>query len=173
LRGIRPKRVHEKDNIHYFFWTWDLYKLHDYEPIIVHSNSNSKIVVSRFHWNLATIWTEPVEEEGLPNVGFVPGVHTPIVESKSKELRYVEFDSNISVQQRMEMTDIYIPLFCGALRMVEFGEEQKYEDLIVNGQVPKKYLFSLDAIKCAVLIGCFPKPDDLPEALRTKLWPEA
>jgi hypothetical protein len=130
------------------------------------------VVLSRFHWNLATIWTDAIIEEDKPNVGFSQGVHTPIVESKSDELRYIEIEPNVPIHERIAITDIYIPLFLKVLKSFKFGEKQSYEDLIVQGQVPGKYLFKLANITTAVLIGHFPSPDDLPQPIRKKLWPK-
>lgn len=173
LRGIYPSRVHEQDGVQYFYWDWDLYKPFDYEPIYVHSNPGSKSVISRFHWHVATIWTESVEEDNKPKVNFVRGIHTPIVESKSDAFRYFEFEPNVPVEERIAVANLYIPLFLKLWKSVEFsGKEKSYGNLIVEDKIPEQYLFRFSEIKSSLLIGRFPKPEDLPQALREKLWPE-
>jgi hypothetical protein len=164
--------VHEHNSTHYFYWDWDLYKPFDYEPIIVHSNSDSTIVLSRFHWHVATIWTEPINEENKPVVGFVKLIHTPIVKSKSEDFRYFEFEPNIPVKERIAITDYYLPIFLRFLKSFKFNQKQDCKDLIIMDKVPKKYLFELADVRSAFLIGHFPKPEELPEALKQKLWPE-
>jgi len=47
-----------------------------------------------------------------------------------------------------------------------------YDKIIVEGEVPGDYIFDLSEIKCAILIGRFPGPDDLPSLLKEKIWPE-
>ena len=170
IKGLRPKRVHDQSPAHYFYWNWDAYKPFDYEPIIVHSNSDSKVVFSRFHWHVATIWTEPTEENGKPNVSFVRAIHTPIVDSKSSDFRYLEFEPNIPIEERISIVNLYLPLFLRCWKSVKFSDRQNYEDLLVEDKVPEKYLFRLSEVKSAVLVGRFPKPDDLPVPLRQKLW---
>lgn len=170
LRGCKPRRVHEQDNVHYFFWYWDLYKPFDYEPVIVHSHCDLKILLSRFHWHIGTIWTECIEEDDKPKVNFVRGVHTPIAESNVEELVYVEFDPDVPLNERIDIIYFYLPLFRWCRNSVKFtGPKKAYKNLIVQGKVPKKYLFKLSEIKSAVLIGRFPEPQELPEALKEKL----
>lgn len=128
-------------------------------------------MLSRFHWHVATIWTEPIEEDDKPNVAFARAIHTPIVESKSNDFRYLDIEPNLPVEERIILVELYIPLFLRLLKSVKFEEKQGYEDLIVQGGVPEKYLFNLSKIRSAVIMGRFPKPDDLPLSLREKLWP--
>ncbi|MGA2386907.1 MAG: hypothetical protein ABSG33_10275 [Candidatus Bathyarchaeia archaeon] len=166
-----PERVHEQNNIHYFYWRWDLYKKLDYEPVFVYSNGKRKTVISRFHWNLATVWTQPVEEDGLPIVDFVGGVHTPIVMSQSIDIRYFEIAPDISTLERLKIIELYVPTFKAVLTSVKFGARQSYEHLIVAGGVPPKFVFDLNKVKYCLSIGTLPEPDDLPPVLRNKLWP--
>lgn len=135
----------------------------------VYSNGTSKIVLSRYHWNLVTIWTEPVLEDDLPVVDFVDGVHTPIIKTSSNKIGYFELDPNVSALERMATLELYLPAFTEGLRNVKFGKRQSYEHLIVSGNVPSKYLFNLQKMKFAVSIGRLPQPNDVPEVLRKKL----
>jgi hypothetical protein len=57
------------------------------------------------------------------------------------------------------------------MKSVKFGKKQGYGNLIVQGKVPRKYFFNLSEIGSAVIMGRFPKPDDLPPNLREQLWP--
>lgn len=171
IRGSYPRRVHNQDGVHYFYWNWDCYKPFDYEPIKVHDNSRSKIVLSRFHWHVATVWTAPRKEDSKPNVAFTKAVHTPIVESESYDCRYAEIEPNIPLKEQIEIVALYFPIFLKLLKTTKFGKKRSYENIIREGGVPQRYLFDLSQIKCAIIIGNFPKPNDLPSVLRDKLWP--
>lgn len=127
--------------------------------------------MSRFHWHVATIWTEPLEENGKPAVKFTTAIHTPIVKSKSYDYRYVEIEPTLSIKERIEIVNLYIPIFDKLLKRAKFsGKGQNYENIIQDGGVPSNYLFELSEIKTAIIIGKFPKPEELPETLKNKVW---
>lgn len=174
IYGSYPKRVHVEGEVHYFYWDWDLYKLFDYEPIQVHESTSGKTLLSRFHWHVATIWTETLlQEEGKPEVAFTTGIHTPIVRSSSLDYRYVEIEPTLSLRERVEIVMLYLPIFERMLRGEKFADARNgYDEIMVEGGVPGEYTFDLREIKCAVLIGRFPRPDDLPTLLKEKIWPE-
>ena len=174
IYGSYPKRVHIEDDIHYFYWDWDFYKPFDYEPIQIHDSTSGKTLLSRFHWHVATIWTEPIlQEDGKPEVAFTTGIHTPIVRSSSLDYRYVEIEPDLSFRERFEIVTLYLPMFERILRGEKFTDAKNgYDKIIVEGGVPGDYIFDLCEIKCAVLIGRFPRPDDLPNLLKEKIWPE-
>lgn len=163
--------MHVQNRNHYFYWGWDLYKPFDYEPVAVHFYPAGKTVLSRFHWHVATIWTEPREENDKPAVKFTRAIHTPIVKSKSYDYRYVEIEPTLSLRERIEIVNLYIPVLDRLLKGVKFSEKgRSYESLIQDGGVPEKYLFELSDIKTAIIIGKFPKPEELPETLKNKIW---
>lgn len=137
----------------------------------MHSNSDSsKLVISRFHWHVATIWTQTNQEENKPKVNFVKGVHTPIVETTNDDFRYFEFEPNLPLKERIEMVNLYLPIFIKCRDSVKFdGEKINYEGLIVEGQVPDGYIFNLGDIKASFIIGDFPKIEQFPEVLQEKL----
>ena len=171
IHGSYPKRVHVQNSNHYFYWDWDLYKPFDYEPVAVHICSTGKTVLSRFHWHCATIWTEPLDENGKPAVKFTRAIHTPIVKSKSYDYRYAELESTLSIKERIEIVNLYIPVFDKLLRGVSFKKRGKsYENIMRDGGVPIQYLFELSKMKASLIIGKLPKPEELPETLRDRIW---
>jgi hypothetical protein len=128
------------------------------------------MVISRFHWIVATIWTESIEEDNKPKVNFVRGVHTPIAESKNDDIRYIEFETNVPVEERFAIANFYMPLFIRCWKSVKFsGAKKGYAHLIVQGAVPPKYVFNLSEIKFSFVIGHLPELEDLPKVLREKL----
>lgn len=137
----------------------------------MHVHPAGKTVLSRFHWHVATIWTEPLEENDKPPVEFTTAIHTPIVKSKSYGYRYVEIEPTLSTKERIEIVNLYIPIFDRLLKRAKFRDKgQSYENIIQDGGVPSDYLFELSEIKTAIIIGKFPKPEELPETLKNKVW---
>jgi len=68
---------------------------------------------------------------------------------------------------------LYIPIFDKLLKAAEFGKEGRtYEKILQHSGVPEKYLFELSEIKSAIIIGKFPKPEELPQTLKKKTWQE-
>ena len=173
IYGSYPERVHIEDDVHYFYWDWDLYKPFDYEPIQIHESESGKTLLSRFHWHVTTIWTEPIlQEEDKPAVAYTRGIHTPIVRSNTTDYRYVEIEPNMTLRERFEIVTLYLPLFQRIMRDEKFVDlKNGYDKIIVEGEVPEEYVFDLSETKCAIIIGGFPRPDDLPDKLRKKIWP--
>jgi len=171
IHGAYPKRVHVEDGIHYFYWDWDLYKPFDYEPVAVHTHSRGKTLLSRFHWHCATIWTQSHEENEKAAVKFTKAIHTPIVKSKSYDYRYVDIEPTLSIEERMEIVNLYIPVLDRLLRGTSFkGKGRNYDRIMQDGGVPEEYLFDVAKVKASIVIGRFPKPEELPETLRNKIW---
>lgn len=160
-----------QNGVHYFYWDWDFYKPFDYEPTSIYSYTAGKTILSRFHWHVLTIWTEPVDDEGKPSVEFTKLVHTPIVKSESYDDRYLEIEP-LTYKERVEMVFLYTSLFRRALNSAKFKRKRKnYDNIMQNGGVPNKYLFKLSDVKGAVVIGSsLPKPNELPITLRDKIW---
>lgn len=160
-----------QDEIHYFYWDWDFYKPFDYEPVSIHNHSSGKTILSRFHWHVVTIWTEPIDDVGKPSVEFTKLVHTPIVKSNSQDYRYLDIEPSLPVIERAEIVTLYIPLFDKALKSVRFQRKQEgYGRIIQDGTIPSKYLLDFSQIKAAIVVGKFPEPQELPKTLRDKIW---
>ena len=137
----------------------------------MHTYPTGKTVLSRFHWHCATIWTEPIDENDEPAVKFTKAIHTPIVRSKSYDYRYVEIEPTLPMKERIEIVNLYIPVFDKLLGRVNFkGKGKGYKKIMQDGGVPSEYLFELSKIKASLIIGKFPKPEELPETLRSKIW---
>jgi len=129
-------------------------------------------VLSRFHWHVATIWTEPIIRYGKPSVHFTRAVHTPVVESLTYEWRYVELERTIPLSERIKVTMEYLPIFNAILqgKQFTFKNEQDYSDRIVQNAVPEKFIFELEDLKMAVVIGRMFQPEHVPPTVRDKFW---
>ena len=102
---------------------------------------------------------------------FTKAIHTPIVKSKSYDYRYAEIESTLSIKERIEFVNLYIPIFDKLLRGVRFEKKGKnYEKIIQDRGVPIEYLFDLSKMKASLIIGKFPRPEELPVPLRNKIW---
>jgi len=138
----------------------------------VHLNRRGEpIIISRFHWHVATIWTDPVLVDERPNCCFSPLVHTPLVESESYEYRYVEIQP-LPLTERIEIVNFYLPSFELVLsqRRFDFKTLNGYRDLISNTGPPDKYLMKFEDIRSAIVFGRMIKEDDVPASMAKALW---
>jgi hypothetical protein len=160
-----------KEGVHYFYWDWDGYKPRDYEPVYLYDGPHGRVAFSRYHWNLLTIWTEPVDEEGKPSVEFTSRVHTPIVKSRTADCRYVEIDPGITLAERIELVNLYAPMFKRVLLGAKFEKKLGgYGPMISDDDIPQEFVFELSSMRAGMVIGPLPRPDDLPIGLRKKMW---
>ena len=105
----------------------------------MHTHGRTKTVLSRLHWHCATIWTEPLCENDKPSVKFTKAIHTPIVKSKSYEYRYLDIEPTLSIRERIEIVNLYVPVFNRLLRKVSFkGKGRSYEKIMQDSGVPKR-----------------------------------
>ena len=146
----RPEKVleeiREEQRIHYFYWSWDVYKKDDYEPVKVHGEA----VLSRVHWRGLVIWGSPLTKEGKPLVKFVPGVHTPIVVSEDRQKRILRLREISSYDwTALQLFLAYIDLLAEKLP----NKLYDYSDLIVAEKPPEEYLFRPEDCDYAVLVG--------------------
>jgi hypothetical protein len=167
IQGPQPERVLDWRKVHYFYFKWDVYKRHDYEPIKIFKEK----VFSRYHWNILTIWLDVDIRKGKPVVNFAKGVHTPFVLSYGYTHRYVELE-DIPIEERAKNT-LYLALFRLLLeKNLPSGIDFRgYYNKIEKRKPPDKYLFDFKKMKAALIIGRrFPLPDDVPPKIAERLW---
>jgi len=135
-------------------------------------DNHAPIVISRFHWHVATIWTEPILTNGMPCASFTKLVHTPIIESSNYDWRYLEIEPNLPQIERSQIVELYLPAFKRTLRSKKnkFLNSAGYGNLIVSNGVPTRYEMKLDDFKSAVVVGRMFNEADAPVPIRRKLW---
>jgi hypothetical protein len=81
MYGQQPLAVYFFEGTYYFhFLKWN--RVADLEPVQL--IGSEKHVLSRYHWDLITLWTDYTTEENKPMVAFGRVWHTPIVLSNSE-----------------------------------------------------------------------------------------
>ncbi len=126
-------------------------------------------MISRFHWHVLTLWLKVDDEDSKPCVEFTPLFHTPIAKSQENQIRYLDW--GLSILERIEVVNLYAPMFNAALSSAKFVNRQSsYRSRIVEDQVPHKFVVNLSEMKAAMSMGGLPKPEDVPETLRREIW---
>ena len=78
--SVRPERVYREradgGAVDYFYWSMDLYKPEDYEPLELAEVGGGVVVYTRLHWTGIVVWSSPKLFDGGLRVFFAPGVHT-------------------------------------------------------------------------------------------------
>jgi len=124
-----------------------------------------------------TIWTDPIIDRDKPVVDFSFGTHTPIVLTEKGNVHVVEFEE-LESDERYWLHAVYIPILNELLKGKKRprpGSSHDYSDKIVTGEeaersVPEHYRFKVETMRVAIVIGHFPKPDELPAEIRVKIW---
>ena len=165
LIGRKQRKVFQDGCIEYFDWRWDAYKPFDYEPVMIHRENNENLVLSRFHWKVATVWFNAVLSNNKPKATFVDAVHTPLILSSKYD--HFLIINNKRLFERMEIECLY-SIFGTQLeqgnKLFE-RESASYGDILTRESVPKRYGFILDKIDSMVIIGEF-SPTLLPPQLK-------
>lgn len=131
---------------------------------------------SRYHWHVLTVWTDPIIDRGKPVVDFSFGTHTPIVLTKKGNLHVVEFEE-LESDERYWLHVVYIPILNELLkgkRKLKSQPNRGYSNKIVSGDeaeksVPKDYRFRIPVMRVAIVIGHFPRQDELDAEIRAKM----
>src|SRR5687767_6641656 len=74
------------DNVNYFYWNEEPLRKDDWEPVAKDGAKYGDVILSRYHFDLLTIWTNSVMMNNKPKVGFSYAFHTPLVECRDYEL---------------------------------------------------------------------------------------
>ena len=167
LIGRKPRKVFQDGCIEYFYWRWDAYKPFDYEPVMICGENNENVVISRFHWKIATVWFNAVLSDKKPKTTFVKAVHTPLIQSSKYDRSLVLKLENKSLYERLEI-DCLSSIFEGQIKKgnkLFDGNSVSYSDILVQESVPEKYRFVLGKIDSMVIIGDF-SPNILPPQLK-------
>jgi hypothetical protein len=86
-----------------------------------------------------------------------------------KEMRFLDW--GLSLVERIEIVNLYAPLFKRALASAKFASRNEgYASKIVNDQVPDEFLMDYSKMKAAFSIGRLPQRSDVPEELRLGIW---
>jgi hypothetical protein len=151
--------------IHYFYWKTDLYKLFDYEPVTLLDG----LLCTRYHWRGLVLWTDPIVR-GKPLMTFAPGVHTPLVYSKSWFVEMVYCLKDITHAERFWLgfyLSIFNALLQEVLKLPREDEFHGYMDKAVEGEVPEQYRFKPSEWAFLIVVGPF--PGKLPREIRERL----
>ena len=188
IREGRPKKVFEKNDIHYFYWPIELgfgsikirefkiptfpLKMLDYEPIKVLRHLNKSQVLSRFHYRVLLYFNNPAEFDGRNVVDFSFGSHSPYVISKISDI-----GSNIQAD-RMDAREIcalqfliglYIGIAKNKLR-VEVDRVQDYQ--VERNEVPDDATFAPDKSAAVLWVGVYPVVGNTPAFLWRIICPQ-
>lgn len=172
--------MYQVQGTHYFYWRLDLYKFNDFEPVRVYRTPESVIVVSRYHWHVLVVWTEPALHEGKPTVGFTRGVHTPIVCCTRKpRLNVVQLkDEPLDTEEDYWLRTVELPFIkqmkgrsyrIRPSRMVGYSDKLVDEDESAAA-VTGDYLLDVSKMKVAVVMGKMPLPEDTGPEIRDALY---
>ena len=175
-----PKKVIEKDDVHYFYWPIEIgvgkirifgreiplplpIKLPDYEPIKVLQIDGKTQVLSRFHYKILTYFNNPMIIRNKPVVDFSLGSHSPYVHSKTES----RLGANVAIE-RLDAIEasfvqalimVYWKIVSGRMR-IEPEDIRDYE--VKKGEVPEEALFEPSKCHSVVWVGMHPEKKETP-----------
>ena len=181
IREGKPKKVFEKNDVHYFYWPIELgfgsikirefqiptfpLKMLDYEPIKVLKHRNKSQVLSRFHYQVLVYFNNPVEFKGRNVVDFSFGSHSPYVISEVSRI-----GSNILADlmdaREICALQILISLYIGITKnklRAEVDEVQDYQ--IEKNNIPDDAIFDPYKSAAVLWVGLHPIEENTPDFL--------
>jgi len=185
LAKAKPRKVFRIKEVDYFYWRWGGLHAYDYEPVRVYSSHNS-LVLSRYHWHVLTIWTKPRLHEGRPIAEFTIGLHTPLVYSKGEPQMNIVTLTSPAATKDPEADEFYwletavLPYIKSMWRRSHQTPQDElfgYKSILETEKKSKaavrpKYLLKISKMKLAVIFGPLPRPENLPEFLSKRIWPD-
>lgn len=188
IRKGKPKRVFEKEDIHYFYWPVEFgigefrvgdfriptfpIKILDYEPIKTFRHDNKIQVVSRFHYRILTYFNNPKVLEGRVVVDFSFGSHSPYVHSDAEVVGYdlvIDAMDSKEIAVFQFLVSLYVGLISGKLQL-EVNHLEDYDVEMDN--VPEECIFRPESSAAILWVGFHPTREETPEFLWRILRPE-
>lgn len=127
------------------------------------------MILSRYHWDLITVWTRLVLLDEKPKISFAPIWHTPIVHCVDYEPYWnVPQDANLlnKAKALRLFTSLNIFILKSNIQDKFNSMPISYADILTEDEVDKKYKFSSDEITSMVIIG---SSSDLPPHIREEI----
>lgn len=176
----KPKRVIEKDDIHYFYFPAELgigkikilgielplplpIKIPDYEPIKAVRFKGRAQVISRFHYKILTYFNNLKLIQRRAIVDFSLGSHSPYVHSKHGSRLGTKIAMGrlgaIEVQWFLFLLMIYREIVSGRMKI----KPDRLDDYDVEkGEVPEEAIFEPRKCHSVVWVGTFPEKKSTP-----------
>jgi hypothetical protein len=180
----KPKKVIEKDDVHYFYFPVEFgigkskilgleiiiplpIKFPDIEPVKVVKVGKQIQVVSRFHYNILTYFNRPELIQGKAIVDFSLGNHSPYVHSEkgSRLGANIAMERLDAIEARFAefLVSAYWAIITGKMKL----ENVDLRDYEVNvGDVPEEVMFHPEDCHSVVWVGSFPEKNGTP----TDIW---
>lgn len=135
----------------------------DIEPIKLIEN---RCILSRYHYDLITLWTDYDKIDKKPKITFGLKWHTPIAYSDIQP--QLLLSGNIKLRDKVRIS----LLFGGFLTMsittcsIGFKEKKSYSHLIKEKNIDERILLSTEKI---IAVAHFGNVNDIPESLKEKI----
>jgi len=159
LYAIKPEKVCNDGFVLYFYFPWDGFRRDDYEPIIILSfGDQEKAIISRYHWNLMTFWTDLQIYNNKAKISFVTPWHIPIAHCTSYETHFILHPKNegntIMKIKGLGLHSIFVNVLNNStVDEIFLGDPVTYSHLISNETVEKKYVYSFHDFYGSTVIG--------------------
>ena len=120
---------------------------------------NKKIIISRYHWRLLTIWTNLVYTDGNPNISFGNFWHTPIAQCQNYTCNIVVFtpkglNSNTGNKYALlKLVGRFLPYIRLQIPFKFKGLPIQYFNSLTEEEVPDRFTFTFDNMVGIIIMG--------------------
>jgi len=179
----RPKAVYELNNVHYFYWPFEIgfgwfkvwklkipsfpIKFFDYEPIKVNKKNTTISISTRFHYRIFVYFNKlKLSDDKKPIIDFSLGSHSPIALTDLNNAKIGNF-CNFEGMQYMER-EAFIALFTMYTKILDGTLKPKTCELqeytLDEGNVPEDLIFNPENLSALIFLGNLPTKEELNHA---------
>jgi len=171
IYDFEPIKVHVNEEVYYFYFKENLIE-DDYEPVKEIHDNGKKILISRYHWRLLTIWTNLILKNGEARVSFGDNWHTPFVQCEYYRPQVVGLEPK-GVDSKtgnkyvlLRLITLFLGYFFTQIPF-KFNEPPiQYKDRLTKDKVDDKYIFTFDDMVGILVMG---NSQDIPTEIIRKL----
>ncbi len=174
-----PKKVIEKEEVHYFYWPIELgllriklfnkninlpipIQFHDYEPIKVIKSNNKYIVASRFHYNVLLYFNNPklLNKKAIADFSF--GSHSPYIHSKIDSKLGSIISPTLEAVELKWFSLLYIFYQQIVSGKIDIEIKDTYDYELEEEDIPKEIIFDINKCNSIIWLGKTPEERDTP-----------
>jgi len=179
-----PKKIIEKNDVHYFFWPWELgvtyitilnhkipifpIKRLDYEPVTEKNFETKKVIITRFHYDIFIYFNNlMLGEDQKPIIDFSFGNHSPLAHSKIGSLvgtiEHLSWKDTPS--EEIDAFEMLVAMYKAIVRGKIKSEVCKTKFYtLTNEEIPENVEFNPTKLKAIIWFGNIPDKDELNKA---------
>jgi len=180
-----PKKVIEENDVHYFYWPWELgatyikiwkykipilpFKRSDYEPVTKKNIVTKPVIITRFHYDIFIYFNNlNLDENKKPIIDFSFGSHSPLahtITSNSSVGTYEKPSWKGTPSEEVDAFEMLVVMYKAIIKGKITPETCKTKSYaLMNEKIPENVKFDPNKLKALIWIGKYPDKAELKKA---------